>query len=92
MDEDEEIKKAREVLEDLSNDAHERELAEYRLKYILDNKAIEKAGYLKGKKAGLQQGQQQGIIQTASKMKQKGIDTKTIIEVTGLSQKEIEKL
>ena len=92
MDEDEEIKKAREVLEDLSSDAHERELAEYRLKYILDNKAIEKAGYLKGKKAGLQQGQQQGIIQTASKMKQKGIDTKTIIEVTGLSQKEIEKL
>ncbi len=84
MDEEEEIKKAREVLQDLSNDARERELAEYRLKYIMDNKAIEKAGYIKGKK--------DGTVSVAKKLKSKGIDIETIIQTTGLTKQEIENL
>lgn len=50
MDENLEIKKAQKELEKISNDAHERYLAELREKYILDQKATESAGYDKGKK------------------------------------------
>ena len=40
-----EVKKAKEVLEEISQDEHERYLTELRQKYILDQKAIEDAGY-----------------------------------------------
>ena len=40
-----EVKKAKEVLEEISQDEHERYLTELREKYILDQKAIEDAGY-----------------------------------------------
>lgn len=52
MSENVEINKAREELEKISNDEHERYLAELREKYIMDQKAIESAGYKKGIKAG----------------------------------------
>ena len=40
-----EVKKAKEVLKEISQDEHERYLTELRQKYILDQKAIEDAGY-----------------------------------------------
>ena len=40
-----EVKKAKEVLKEISQDEHERYLTELREKYILDQKAIEDAGY-----------------------------------------------
>ena len=40
-----EVKKAKQVLEEISQDEHERYLTELREKYILDQKAIEDAGY-----------------------------------------------
>ena len=52
MDENAEVKKAKEELEKISSDEHERYLAELREKYIMDQKAIESAGYYKGIKAG----------------------------------------
>ena len=53
----EEIRKAKKVLDELSQNEHERRLAELREKYIMDQKAIEAAGYDKG----LEDGQKQGI-------------------------------
>ena len=50
--ENKEIKKAREVLEKISKDEKERYLAELRQKYIMDQKAIECAGYDRGFEAG----------------------------------------
>ncbi len=41
-----EIKKAKKVLEEISQDGKERYLAELREKYIMDQKAIEDAGVI----------------------------------------------
>ena len=82
--ENKEIKKAREVLEKISKDKKERYLAELREKYIMDQKAIEDAGYDKGLKTGK--------IEIAKKMKNKNIPIKDIIEITGLTKEEIENL
>ena len=56
-----EIIQARKILEDISQDERERYLAEIREKYIMDQKAIEGAGFDKGLKAGFERGLQDGI-------------------------------
>ena len=84
----EEIKKAKEVLEEISQDEHEIYLAELREKHIMDQKAIEGAGYDKGLKAGIEQ----NTIDIAKKMKKENIDLQTISKITGLDIKEVEKL
>ena len=52
---------AKKVLEEISNDEHERELAELRQKYIMDQKAIQDFGIEKGLREGLEQGIRQGL-------------------------------
>ena len=83
-----EIQKAKKVLEEISQDEHEQYLAELREKYIMDQKAIEDAGYDKGLKAGINQEK----LQIAKKMLSKKIDLNTISELTGLSIQELKKL
>ena len=56
-----EIVKAKEVLEEISQDEHERYLAELREKYILDQNATEAAGYDKGLKVGHSEGLKEGL-------------------------------
>ena len=87
-----EIQKAKKVLEEISQDEHEQYLAELREKYIMDQKAIEDAGYDKGLKTGLEQGITHGIKQIAKKMLNEKIDLDTIIRITGLSIQELENL
>ena len=58
-----EIQKAKKVLEEISQDEHEQYLAELREKYIMDQKAIEDAGYDKGLKTGYDKGLKTGIAQ-----------------------------
>ena len=91
-----EIQKAKKVLEEISQDEHEQYLAELREKYIMDQKAIEDAGYDKGLKAGIEQGINQGInqekLQIAKKMLSKKINLNTISELTGLSIQELKNL
>jgi predicted transposase/invertase (TIGR01784 family) len=84
----EKIKKAKEVLEEISQDEREAYLAELREKYIMDQKAIEGAGFDKGMKQGIEQGMR--II--AQKMKEKGKSIDEIMEITELTKEEIEKL
>ena len=91
-----EIQKAKKVLEEISQDEHEQYLAELREKYIMDQKAIEDAGYDKGLKTGydkgLKTGIAQGIKQIAKKMLNEKIDLDTISRITGLSIQELKKL
>ena len=99
-----EIKKAKEVLEEISQDEREIYLAELREKYIMDQKAIEDAGYDKGLKAGITQGIKQGMTQgiksgisqnqkdIVKKMLNKNFDKNTIHEITGLSVEEINNI
>ena len=69
-----EIQKAKEVLEEISQDEHEQYLAELREKYIMDQKAIEDAGYDKGLKTGRDQGVKQGIKQGIEQGIKQGIE------------------
>ena len=108
MKENKEIGKAKKVLEEISQDEHERYLTELRQKYIMDKKAIADAGYDKGLKAGIEQGIKQGIkqgveqginegakqekIAIAKNMKKQKITNETICKVTGLSIEEIKDL
>ena len=68
--ESKEIEKAREVLEMMSQDKNERRLAELRQKYIMDQKAIEDAGYDKGLSAGIKQGEENKKIELAKKIEE----------------------
>ena len=88
-EQNEQIQKAKKVLEEISNDKRERYLAELRQKYIMDQKAIEDAWYDKGVKVGIQQGVQQITVEIAKKMREQKIDIKIISQITGLSKEEI---
>ncbi len=103
MGEDKAIEKAKQVLEEISKDKRERYLAELREKYILDQKAIEDAGYDKGLKDGITQGISQGLNQGRTEQKEKikkiaknllklNMSIEQIKEVTGLTEEEIKKL
>ena len=102
--ESEEIKEARKVLEEISQDEKERRLTELREKYRRDQHAIMKAGYNtgynKGLDAGLEKGLEQGIEQgksenkkeIAKKMLEKNVQIEQIEIFTGLTKEEIEEL
>lgn len=86
------VKKAKEVLDKISADEREEELAFQRLMYKMDNDAIRAAGYDEGKQDGIEQGQKEEKIEIAKKMLDKNADIEFIIECTGLTKEEIEKL
>ena len=95
MGEDKAIQKAKEVLEEISKDKRERYLAELREKYILDQKAIEDAGYDKGLKDGINQErieQKKKINKIAKNLLKLKMSIEQIKEVTGLTEEEIKKL
>ena len=101
---DKEVKKAKEVLERISEDKDARYLAELREKYIRDQKAIEGAGYDKGLDEGIKKGIAQGIeqgmaqgkrnntLELAKKMKEQGLDIEMIQKITNLTKEEINNL
>ena len=92
----EEIKKAKEQLDKISQDKKERRLAELREKAIKDEMAIRDSGYNEGRKEGIEEGLKKGkkaekksIAQNMLEMK---IDKETISKVTGLTMDEIENM
>lgn len=82
------INAAKKLLEEMSQDEHERYLAELRQKYIMDQKAIADRGLEKG----LEKGIERGIEQVAKNMLKKGVEIDFIMEVTNLSKERIESL
>ena len=85
---DESIKKAKEVLDEISEDEHEQYLAHLREKYIFEIQGIEEAGFDKG----VIQGSRKEKCEIAKKMKENNIDIEIIIKCTGLTKEEIEEL
>ena len=49
-------------------------------------------GVEKGKLEGKQEGKLEGLYQTATNLKKSGIDLQTIVNCTGLTLEEVEKL
>lgn len=90
--ENEEIKKAKRVLEEISQDERERRLTELRQKYIMDQNAVHSHGYDKGLEVGIKQGIERNRIEIAKKMKAENIDMQIIIKITGLTEEEINKI
>lgn len=96
------IKKAKEVLEEISDNEHERYLADLREKYVLAQNNLLATGYEcgfeQGVKDGIEHGIEQGIeqgskkqeIEIAKKLKNENIEV--IMKVTSLTKEEIEKL
>ena len=54
--------------------------------------SFERAAMKQGKKEGKIEGKLEKAFETAKKMIKKGFDLDTIIDITGLNKKEIEKL
>ena len=90
--ENEEIKKAKEQLDKMSQDKKERRLAELREKAIKDEMAIRDSGYNEGRKEGLEEGLKEGIKKTVKNMLEMKIDKEIILKVTGLTMDEIENM
>ena len=82
------LKKAKEVLDEISGDKREEELAFQRLMYKMDIEATEAAGYDKG----IQQGETNKKLEIARNLLKKEISIETIIECTGLTKEEIEEI
>ena len=86
--ENNELKKAKRILEEISEDEHKRKLTEHREKYIRDQHDIEARGYDKGLEAGIKQTN----AEIVKKMKSKNFDISTISQITGLDENQINKI
>lgn len=100
MSENEDIRKAKEELDKISQDEHERWLAKMREKAIMDEIALRKTGYNEGRAEGLRDGRKEGIVEGIKEGKveiakillEKNMSVDEIVEITGLSKEEIEKI
>ena len=88
MENNKAIKKAKEEFDSISQDEHEKYLAELRMKHIMDTQAVEEYGY----ERGIKEGQKQNSIEIAKKMLENGADIDFIIKCTKLKKSEIKKL
>lgn len=104
----EQIKKAKEMLEEISENEHEQYLAHLREKYILDQNNLLDTGYERGFEKGLSDGFEQGIeqgieqgfeqgskqekIAIAKEMRKQDYTIEEIQKITKLTKEEIEKL
>ena len=84
MEENENLKEAVEKLDRISEDEKMQRIIELREKAIRDEHAI----YAKGVDDGIEK----GIMKIAKSMLKKGMNVSDIIEITGLTKEEIEKL
>ena len=80
MEENKELKEAKEKLDKITEDARMQQLAWWREKAIYEENTRINSSY------------KRGIRDTAKKMKEKNISIETIVEITGLTKEEIEKL
>lgn len=86
--ENNEIKKAKEVLETISKDEKEIRLAELREKYRMDQHAVMLAGYDKGLKDGIMQEKREIV----KKLLENEVSLEQITKIIGLSKEEIENI
>jgi len=82
------LQKAKELLEDISEDEYEQDLAFKRDLFLMDKVAIEAAGYDKG----IQEGIQQEKLEIARTMLKQNVAISDIMTYIGLTKEEIEKI
>lgn len=92
MKSNENIKQAKEKLNEMSQDEKVRRLAELREKALMDEREAEYTGYCNGVEDGIKQGSTNSKKEIAKKMKEENLALDLIIKLTGLSKEEIEKL
>lgn len=100
MEENKNIEKAKKVLEKISQDERERDLAYRRERAIRDQNAIRQAGYFDGREEGLKDGRKEGKIEgkreekieIAKNMLNKKMDIELISELTNLTIEEIDNI
>ena len=96
MEENKYLKQARHELEHLSGDPDFKRLLESRAGFLRDvdtkMKVARNEGKEEGKEEGKKEGKEERSIEIAKKMKDKNKEIEEIIELTGLSKEEIEKL
>ena len=100
MEEDEDIKAARKVLEEISQDEKEREKARIMDKYVREMNSSRNEGYAEGKAEGILIGKAEGIsmgetskkIKIAKIMLKEGSDISFIVKCTGLTEEEIKQI
>jgi predicted transposase/invertase (TIGR01784 family) len=84
MSEDEDIKAAKEILKQISQDEREREKARLRDKYVREMNSSRNEGYFEGEK--------NEKIKIAQNMLKEGSNIEFIMKCTGLTKEEIKKL
>jgi len=88
MEENKELKEAKEKLDKITEDARMQQLAWWREKAIYEENTMLNSSFRKGKKDGIAEEK----IEVAKKMKKEKIPVETIIRITGLNREEIERL
>ena len=86
------LEKARKEMTYLTGDEEIRRLAELREKWEMDWNSSMDYSKREGIKEGVTEGRKKERIENAKKMKEKDIPIETIVEITGLTKEEIEKL
>ena len=86
------IEKVVKDLDEMSADENERLEAYKRKLAVWDYNVSIAEATERGKLDGVEEGKQKEKLEIAKKLKQKGIDTKAIIEITGLTKEKIENL
>ena len=92
MEENKELKEAKEKLDKITEDERMQQLAWWREKAIYEENTMLNSSFRKGKKDGIAEGRIKEKIEVAKKMKQEKIQIETTIKVTGLTKEEIEQL
>ena len=92
MEEDEDIKAARKVLEEISQDEKEREKARLMDKYVREMNSSRNEGYAEGKAEGISMGETSKKIKIAKIMLKEGSDISFIVKCTGLTEEEIKQI
>ena len=85
-------KQAKEELAHLSGDPHFHRIVEARAGMLKDIHSFEYIGETKGLQRGMEKGVEKAKIEIAKKMKAKNMPIEEIVELTGLTKEEVEKL
>ena len=88
MEENKELKEAKEKLDKITEDERMQQLAWWREKAIYEENTMLNSSFRKGKT----EGKNEEKLENAKKMKEEKIPTETIMKITGLTKEEIEKL
>ena len=92
MEENENIKEAKEEVDRISQDDVLRRMAFKAELERMDNEQMMYEARRDGKKEGIEQGAKEKELQIAKNMLKKGMNVSDIIEITGLTKEEVEKL